>query len=377
MASILQYLLAIGMFQGFLLTALLLFTPNVNYASRILGIWCGFLAIGLLLETVLRSSLLARYGLLLSATGFLPATYGALLYLYCRHSVLDDGFQTKDIAHLVPFLACYLLNIDLLLSPEQVQHAYADGMPVTSARFNMARFILFAQAYVYMFFSARLLRRIQLQAQQNYAGYNAEIFGWLWVVQGFNFTIWTLKTVDLVADDMLPVSTGVMGDILIVVLIYSIGLAQWRNQQLFKIAVPEQERQGLLPAQSTEKSARLLDADTRERMLDTVFAYMQSSQAFLDQDLSLRKLADAVGISPHHLSEVLNQQDGQNFYNFVNKQRVDHVCRELEQGSDLKVLDLGLAAGFATKSTFNSVFKKYTGMTPTQYRQQVSKHGSQ
>jgi len=49
MPTLLQYLFAIGTFQGVLLCALLLLTRHINYASRILGVWCGFLATGLLI----------------------------------------------------------------------------------------------------------------------------------------------------------------------------------------------------------------------------------------------------------------------------------------------------------------------------------------
>ena len=112
-----------------------------------------------------------------------------------------------------------------------------------------------------------------------------------------------------------------------------------------------------------------LDEDTRVSLFETVVQYMNSQHAYLQSDLSLQRLSEAVGISTHHLSEVLNQEEGQNFYNFVNGLRIDYVCERLKLDDNIKLLDLGLNAGFSSKSTFNSVFKKYTGMTPSQFRQ--------
>ena len=87
-------------------------------------------------------------------------------------------------------------------------------------------------------------------------------------------------------------------------------------------------------------------------------------------------MAEALSVSPHNLSEMINTQLGKNFYDFVNGYRVEEVQRRLvDPGSaHLTVLALGLEAGFNSKSSFNAVFKKHTKMTPSQYREQVGEH---
>ncbi|PCH60739.1 MAG: AraC family transcriptional regulator [SAR86 cluster bacterium] len=372
MPIFLQYLYAIGTFQGFLLSALLLFTANVSYASRVLGIWCAFLAIGLLSALGLQGGGFAAYALLLATTGFLPASYGALIYLYCRHSVLDDGFQPKDLLHFLPLAICYLLNLDLLFSPDLLGQSYTQGNDPLSFRYTLAVSLMFGQAFVYMGYTATFLWRYQRRVQHNYASFNAGIFDWLWIVQGFNLIIWSIKFGSNIAN--ISIYFTVAGDLLIVVLIYSIGMAQWRNPQLFKIAVPTEgdcvAQDNLEDSAEDLKLAGALDEKTRASMLAVVVEHMKSEQIFLDNDLSLGGLSQAVGISTHHLSEVLNQKEGQNFYNFVNNFRIEFVCERLKADNDIKLLDLGLISGFSSKSTFNSVFKKHTGLTPSQYRQQ-------
>ena len=366
MPIFLQYLYVIGTFQGFLLSALLLFTSNISHASRVLGVWCGFLAIGLLSVLVIQGEEIGPYSLLLGTTGFLPASYGALLYLYCRHSVLDDGFQPKDLLHFLPFVSCYILNADLFFSPDLLEQAYTQGGDPLSLRYFIAMTVMFGQAFVYMGYTAIFLLRYQRRAQNNYASFNPDIFDWLWIVQGFNLIIWSIKSGTVVTNNNLFFTVG--GDLLIVVLIYGIGMAQWRNPQLFKIAVPAQGDSSTADKATEPKIAGALDEDTRASMLETVIQYMKSQQAFLNNDLSLGGLSEAVDISTHHLSEVLNQEEGQNFYNFVNHFRIEFVCERLKADNDVKLLDLALKSGFSSKSTFNSVFKKHTGLTPSQYR---------
>jgi AraC-like DNA-binding protein len=97
---------------------------------------------------------------------------------------------------------------------------------------------------------------------------------------------------------------------------------------------------------------------------------MNELKLFLESDLTLAELARAVEASPHQVSQVLNQHRGVNFYDYVNRRRVEEVQRCLADPAygGQTVLDIGLAAGFSSKSTFNAVFKRETGMTPQAYR---------
>ena len=80
------------------------------------------------LSTLSNVSNILSYSLWLAWAGFLPASFGALLYLYCRHSVLDDRFHARDLLHLLPIVSCYLLNIDLVFAPDIVKQAYLQGI---------------------------------------------------------------------------------------------------------------------------------------------------------------------------------------------------------------------------------------------------------
>jgi AraC-like DNA-binding protein len=101
---------------------------------------------------------------------------------------------------------------------------------------------------------------------------------------------------------------------------------------------------------------------------------MQSGQVFLRPGLTLPKLADAVGCSVNHLSQVINAGFGVSFFDYVNRYRVEHAKLLLngleDQGAVLKV---AFAVGFNSNSAFYAAFKKHVGMTPAQFRKmQVS-----
>jgi AraC-like DNA-binding protein len=76
-----------------------------------------------------------------------------------------------------------------------------------------------------------------------------------------------------------------------------------------------------------------------------------------------------LSITPNQLSQIINQQAGKSFYEFVNEYRIDYAKHLLKQHPDKTVLDIALAAGFGNKATFNRVFKQHTRITPTGFKQ--------
>jgi AraC-like DNA-binding protein len=97
---------------------------------------------------------------------------------------------------------------------------------------------------------------------------------------------------------------------------------------------------------------------------------MRTNKAYLKPDLTLPKLAEIVGCSINHLSQVINSGFGTTFFEYLNRYRIEHA-RELlarpNKQSDA-ILNIAFAVGFNSNSAFYSAFKKRVGVTPAQYR---------
>jgi AraC-like DNA-binding protein len=76
-------------------------------------------------------------------------------------------------------------------------------------------------------------------------------------------------------------------------------------------------------------------------------------------------------LRPHHLSQILNEQLGKSFYDFINEHRVAHAKELLTANADaaMTILDIAFASGYANKASFYNAFKRFVGMTPTRYRE--------
>ncbi len=111
---------------------------------------------------------------------------------------------------------------------------------------------------------------------------------------------------------------------------------------------------------------------------DEAFVHVQKfiveNQKYLDPLLSMDKLAEALSMSTSHLSKLINTYSGHNFSDYINEFRIVQ-SKKLLSDKDFKqytIVAIGLECGFNSKSTFYTAFKKFTGQTPSDYREQFA-----
>jgi len=101
-----------------------------------------------------------------------------------------------------------------------------------------------------------------------------------------------------------------------------------------------------------------------------LFDFLMKEKPFLEPELSIQQLAEAVKIPRHSLTQIINEEFNKNFFTFINEYRVQEAQNRLadKQYMNDTVLSIGLSSGFNSKSSFNALFKQYTELTPTEYR---------
>ncbi|GEM_PF-3767265 len=99
-------------------------------------------------------------------------------------------------------------------------------------------------------------------------------------------------------------------------------------------------------------------------------SFMSQQRPYLDSELKLNEMARMMTVRPAHLSQVINDQYGKNFSEYINSYRINEAKRLLKEDKDqdLSMYEVALDAGFNSKATFNRVFKQMTGTTPTRFR---------
>lgn len=111
-----------------------------------------------------------------------------------------------------------------------------------------------------------------------------------------------------------------------------------------------------------------LDASLRARIVRKLETALGADELYRDCTLSLGSLSRRLGENEHYVSQVLNQELGTTFYEWVSSKRIEHARRLLVDDPERSVLDVALEVGFNAKSTFNAAFRRCTGMTPSEFR---------
>ena len=384
MSTAQEYISVIGSFQGTLLFFLLVADGRMTTASRILGVICLIVALIFLMPFLLlniENRIIAHiFGVLF----FLPVALGPLGYLYSRTAILEAPLVKRDLFHVLPVLFFYLVTVDISLVDPQSMIERFDSTQAPNLRLQLVQFVPVGLAYAYAGWTGMMLWRYRRQANDNLANFDPSVFNWLLTLQAFGIIVWTLKTLPGFGPELLVFAD--LANLILVIMTFTIAIMQWRNPQIFTIpdlSGPELSTSGPsdldlpdtqdriapkntrkdLPAQTGE-----LDPAIRAEVFETVKSQFEDGEFYLDNKLTLTRLSTLTGVSKHHLSEVLNRHAGKNFYEFVNGYRVDFVRQRFADGAEQTVLDIALAAGFSSKSTFNAIFKQFTGQTPTQYR---------
>ena len=110
--------------------------------------------------------------------------------------------------------------------------------------------------------------------------------------------------------------------------------------------------------------------EKKKEQFDRVNKFVVDQKLYLDPYLSLDSLAAISQLSSGYLSSLINQYSSKNFSDYINEFRVEHAKKLIrdDEFKDYTVVSMGLESGFNSKSTFYSAFKKFTNMTPVEFR---------
>ena len=403
--SWLQVIDLLGAGQGLVLAGALVSKRSNRTANRLLAATMVAFSIYLATAAFDPEELLAVFPHAFGAAHPMPFLFGPLVYLYAVTAADRTRRLTpRDWLHFIPFLAVVLggLPIYLMSGPEKValyHRLQAGDVPPSIA---VALPLKLLSGAIYATITLLFLRRHHDLVKGSYSSVERVNLRWLLWLCGGAAVIWTIAVLSNVLEST-GIEKGGFGDDVIAlamaVMVYAIGYMGLRQPEIFRfdtaeyrvpieLRVPREPASNLLqlaspPPATDEAPVAVADVASpryersglsnreAQRLKDRLTAVMENERPWRDSDLTLADLADRLDTTPHKLSEVLNSQVGVTFYDFVNGYRVREVQRRIAAGDARKVTMLAIAldAGFASKSTFNVVFKKHTQQTPSDYRQ--------
>lgn len=140
-----------------------------------------------------------------------------------------------------------------------------------------------------------------------------------------------------------------------------------KKQRTELIAIDEE-------VEHSETKRKLIPDEDLETIKKQLTDLMLNEKPYLDSELNLIKLSDLLKITPHQLSYAINTGFNENFFEFVNKYRVEKAKELLatENKHNLTILAIAFESGFNSKTSFNTTFKKITNLTPSEFKKRGS-----
>ena len=121
-----------------------------------------------------------------------------------------------------------------------------------------------------------------------------------------------------------------------------------------------------------------LTTETSMIAIKKLFALMEKEKLYLNNNLKLNDVANKMNLPMYFISQIINEQLGKNFYDFVNDFRVNEAKKRIADKNfdHITILAIGFDSGFNSKTAFYSAFKKVTGVTPSVFKQRLIKESA-
>ena len=389
-------LLYIGISQSLFAVFLLLIKKNRFVYDIVLAIW--LFSISLQLISVLigieNQNQIHKSMLLFK---MIPFSYGPFLLIYSRMLVLSKPvFRGKYLLHFIPFFFISFYYLFIISDTNAINELNQSFLGGTLSASHIAYATLLVISIIYYATRVLILLNIHKMKMLNHFSYQSEKNNLNW-----------LKTISIIFAIIYP--TAVLARIFNIVVdyevffpiifpiigftffAYALSIFGFQQDSIFispsfarlqnrreRIAKINEEKidfkvleEEIIENSKYEKSG--LKPETYSKYSEILIEYMNTNKPYLDNSFSIQKMAEDLQIQKFYITQVLNEHLNKNFYTFVNDFRIKDVKAMIKDDDNNKytLLSLAFDAGFNSKTSFNTTFKKYTGKTPSQYRKDL------
>ncbi len=373
-------LVIIAAAQGFLLSVLIVQKHHAVFANRYLAMLMFSYTLVLVHLLLQDTGIYVQLPYIFLISGF-PLIALPLHWLYTKHLIArSQRFTSKELLHFILF-AVYEIILIVSISASTIdlsQEGIADAAatPVLLRLFNI---MVMLQGLTYLGLSIRSINRYDLHVKDVASSVETIRLTWL-----RNITIAGLAAVSLfVIEDLLMlrginISNFILSSIGFAMYVYGMGYGGLVKTEVLADPVVEKAMHVVEEIEQTaavkyERSG--LTEETADLLHVSLLRLMEEKKFYRNSQLTLTELSEALSVSAHNLSEVINTRLKKNFYDFVNGYRLDEVKKDLADPTKqhLKIISIAFDAGFNSKATFNTLFKEQCGQTPSEYRKQYLK----
>lgn len=365
----------IGLSQA-LFAALIIFLKRpLKISDVILGIW--LIAIACLFGLNIFQEINDIKGDTWFFSLSISITFPSFLYLYSKYITVEfERFRRLDFLHASPFVVTVLLILIFRNAGKlEITAGQIDYIQLNWLR-NYIGVMYVAVLWVYGILASIEVSRYKKQVSNIYSYNSGKIsLNWLMIVVVSFIVLFssivvlsTLRETKIIHQDI-----DFFRNTMLLIYVYVLSIWGYRQNQLSsdigKISlITSGVEKSELPTGKYQKSG--LKSEQANEYLQKLIQHINQSEAWKDNELSVDKLSTQTLIPRHYITQVLNENLQKNFYNFVNEYRIEHAKKliKLPKYDAWSLVAIAYESGFNSKTAFNNFFKKYTGLTPSEFK---------
>lgn len=364
----------LGAIQGFILAAVVLFYPQEHQSSnRLLSAFIFVQAYLLIASRIVEWVPMETAWIFYSVRLLVYVS----LFLYVK-SLYRQIHWRKEWYHLIIWLldVIRIKAIALYKFPKAMEtdgyvyQFFGSTLEVLSICW------LFGTMAFYFFLTYKELGKYRKKVEENFSDLNA--LGLKWAKQIFygryliGLVDYLLIFVSFAFVDWYKPYNGILNVLIYTAFLYFITIKGKLNPRIYQLRMiedkPENVRETELD-ETDQKSDRDL-TEEHQVIAQNVLKLMEERKLYREEGLSIKQVADELGVQLYMVSQAINLVLGKNFFELVNGYRVKEAKGMIlnEKFNHLSMIGIGFEAGFSSKTAFNTAFKKHTGMTPSEFK---------
>jgi len=299
--------------------------------------------------------------------------FGPLLYWYV-HSLTKPNFPfswRQHGWHFIPFLIQFIFYCVLGLSSYETK-SWFWGQYHSVYTYPFENYFKIFSFFIYLIASLYLVRSYQKRILDTYASLDKVTLQWLYQLLLILLVVYSISYAESYVHEFFDYHPFHVGHWLPAITVYWLGWTVLLRNPLEKVELLPVENVPIHQAIQPE-TTRLLDSATLKSTSEALTKKMEIEKLYRNPTLKLSDLSASMNLPVKTLSYVINAGLNKNFYDFVNTYRVSEFQKRIKEEANAHLSLLGVAydCGFNSKATFNRIFKKFTGVSPSAYQRDL------
>jgi len=376
MLNIYSFALLLGALQGLFLGVSLFLRKENSFASKILSVKITLVSIALFVAFLYANDIHYKVPHIIGIITPLSFLWGPLLYLYVLAMTSSfKKFKLKHYAHFIPSLLSYLFFFQFYLKSAEQKLLFIT-LPRGKTEL-IIDIVILIQGISYTVIAMYLFINYSKNIKNYFSDIEKIRISWLRVVVASLLIIWIVDTALYVFSklNIIPAYLLDFSNFGVTIFIYICGYFALKQPEIFaemEIMKDEQVEE-LIHEQIYDEKEAVEKKEKDELLREKLVGYIREHEPWRDYSINLKLLSEKTGIPSYRISKIINESFNQNFFMFINSYRIKQVESVLRSQTETRnILEIAFESGFNSKSTFNDVFKKITGKTPTQFRKEAS-----